>query len=74
MHQWSAVAFKFSENDIRHWLILLFADRVDMMEGLVEDLRKGHLPNVFAEMGWAAELKYNRKGLAKKAVIAAAIG
>jgi len=33
-------AFRRSENDIRHWLMLLFADRVNVVEGLVSDLRK----------------------------------
>ncbi|MDB5844981.1 MAG: hypothetical protein JWP79_2291, partial [Polaromonas sp.] len=32
------VAYKFSENDLRHWFILLFADRVNVGEGIVEDL------------------------------------
>jgi hypothetical protein len=30
-------AFRHSENDLRHWLMLLFADRVDAVEGLVAD-------------------------------------
>jgi hypothetical protein len=33
-------AYKISENDIRHWLILMFADRVDVVEGLLADSRK----------------------------------
>ena len=33
-------AFRRSENDIRHWLMLLLADRVNVVEGLVEDARK----------------------------------
>ena len=33
-------AFRLSENDARHWLMLLFADRVDAVEGLIEDARK----------------------------------
>jgi hypothetical protein len=62
-------AFRFSENDLRHWLILLAADRVNVGEGLLSDLAHGHVPNIFAEMGMAAEWKYNRKGFIKKAVI-----
>ena len=26
-------AFRYSESDLRHWLMLLFADRVNMVEG-----------------------------------------
>jgi len=30
-------AFGHSENNVRHWMMLLFADRVDAVEGLIED-------------------------------------
>jgi hypothetical protein len=63
-----SVAFKFSENDLRHWLLLLFADRVHMVEGLVADLAQGHVPNVYAEMGGRAELKHNPAGAVRKAL------
>jgi hypothetical protein len=66
-------AFKLSENDIRHWLMLLVADRVNMVEGIGEDLARGHIPNVFAEMGIKAELKHNPAGLVKKAAITTAV-
>jgi hypothetical protein len=68
------VAFKFAENDIRHWLILLGADRINVVEGIVEDLSHGHVPNILGEMGIKAEIKHNPKGLAKKVAIAGAIG
>jgi hypothetical protein len=66
-------AFRYSENDMRHWLMLLFADRINMVEGLGDDLMKGHIPNIFAEMGWKSELKYNRAGAIRKAAIATAV-
>jgi hypothetical protein len=66
-------AYKLSENDIRHWLLLLFADRVNVVEGIGQDLLSGHVPNIFAEMGGKAELKHNPAGLARKAVIASAM-
>jgi len=65
-----AAAFKQSENDMRHWLMLLLADRVNVVEGLVDDLAHGHVPNLFKEMGGPAEWKYNRAGFYKKAAIA----
>jgi hypothetical protein len=68
-------AFKYSENDIRHWLILMGADRVNVMEGLLSDLAQGHVPNLWKEMGLAAEWRYNRAGFMRKAlVISAAAG
>jgi hypothetical protein len=66
-------AFRYSENDLRHWFMLLAADRVDMVEGLVDDLAHGHVPNVFAEMGLRSEWKYNRAAFARKAAIASAL-
>lgn len=66
-------AFRFSENDLRHWLILMLADRVNVGEGLLEDLAQGQVPNVFKEMGGPAEWRYNRKGFIAKAAVASAV-
>jgi hypothetical protein len=67
------LAYRLSENDIRHWLLLLFADRVNVVEGIGQDLAQGRVPNVFAEMGGRAEWKYNRSGLIRKAAVASAV-
>lgn len=67
-------AFKFTENDIRHWLILLGADRINVVEGIVDDLAHGHVPNILGEMGIKSEWQHNKKGLATKVAIAGAIG
>lgn len=66
-------AFKYSESSYGHWLPLLLADRVNVIEGIIDDLKKGHIPNIFAEKGWNAEWKYNRAGLVKKIAIGALI-
>ena len=66
-------AFRYSENDLRHWLLLLAADRVNMVEGLVGDLSRGRVPNVYAEMGGPAELKHNPLGAARKALVVGAV-
>jgi hypothetical protein len=66
-------AFKYSENDLRHWLVLLFADRIHMFEGLASDLKRGTLPNLVKETGLKSELKYNRAGAVKKTVIVASV-
>lgn len=67
------VAYSLTENDIRHWLLLLLADRVNMVEGIGEDLMSGHIPNIFAEMGLKSEWKYNRAGLIRKVAVTAAV-
>lgn len=67
-------AFGYSENDLRHWLLLLAADRVDVVEGLVSDLAHGHVPRLYAETGGRAELRHNpRAAVAKAAVLAAGL-
>jgi hypothetical protein len=33
-------AFRRSENDVRHWMMLMLADRVNVVEGLFADLRQ----------------------------------
>jgi len=66
-------AFKYSESDYLHWLPLMLADRVGVVEGVIEDLAGGHVPNVFDERGWGAELKYNRKNFLIKAAATAAV-
>lgn len=62
-------AFKYSESSYGHWLPLLLADRVNVVEGVLEDLSKGHVPNIFAEKGWNAEWKHNPEGLVQKVAI-----
>jgi hypothetical protein len=66
-------AFKHSESTYLHWFPLVIADRVNVVEGIIDDLKKGIVPNIFAEKGWKAEWKYNRAGLIKKVAITAAV-
>ncbi|MFL6282988.1 MAG: hypothetical protein ACJ74Q_07570 [Pyrinomonadaceae bacterium] len=62
-------AFKYSESSYGHWLPLMLADRVGVVEGYIEDLSHGHVPNVFAERGWKAEWKHNRRGLVTRVAV-----
>jgi hypothetical protein len=66
-------AYRFSEADARHWMSLLLADRVNVVEGVIDDFKHGIVPNFFAERGWTAEWKYNRKGAIKTLAIRAAV-
>jgi hypothetical protein len=65
-------AFKYSESSYGHWLPLLLADRVNVVEGIVEDLQQGHFPNIFAEKGGKAVWKHNRKEILTKVAVGAA--
>jgi hypothetical protein len=67
------VAFNWSENDLRHWLLLLAADRINVVEGIGDDLAHGKVPNVLAEMGIKSEWQHNKAGLVRKAAIAGAV-
>src|SRR5687767_2015817 len=40
-------AFKYSEATTAHWMGLIFADRVNVVEGYIEDLTHGIVPNIF---------------------------
>jgi hypothetical protein len=69
-------AFRWSESNWLHWLMLMGADRVDMVEGVVEDLGRGKVPNIPAEMGARSEWKHNKTGFVIKtaAVLAVTAG
>ncbi|MCE6989731.1 hypothetical protein [Dyadobacter sp. CY323] len=66
-------AFRYSESQIPHWLALLLADRIQMFEGIADDLKSGHVPDLFSELGGRSELKHNALGFAKKAVVSIAV-
>lgn len=66
-------AFQHSEDRYRHWIPLILADRVNMIEGVIDDLKQGHIPDLVAERGWKAEWKHNPKDLAIKLITAATI-
>jgi hypothetical protein len=68
------LAFKYSESSYGHWLPLMLADRVGVVEGVVGDLKQGHVPNVLAEWGWKAEWKHNRISLVRRILAGAAVG
>jgi hypothetical protein len=66
-------AFQFSEGRYRHWLLLLLADRVNVVEGLVSDIFTGHVPHCLDERGLNAELKYNRKTVITRVAVGAVV-
>ena len=62
-------AFRFSVSQWGHWLLLMLADRINVVEGLVDDLRRGRLPNLVAERGLRAELRHDPQRLAARALL-----
>jgi hypothetical protein len=67
------VAFNYSESDWTHWLLLMAADRVNVVEGVLQDLGGLRVPNIPAEMGIKSELIHNRVGFVKKMAMSAAL-
>ena len=62
-------AFRYSESSYGHWLPLMLADRVGVVEGVFEDIGRGHIPNIPSELGWKAEWRHNRKSLVTRVVV-----
>lgn len=54
-------AYKYSEGRLTHWLLLIGADRVDVLESRVTGLLRGRPDNPFTEAGLQSEWK--RHGL-----------
>ena len=63
-----AHAFRYSEANGLHWMTLILADRVNVVEGILQDISHGRLPNFVDELGWTAEWKYNRKNFVRRIV------
>jgi hypothetical protein len=67
------LAFRWSESNWIHWLLLMGADRINMVEGIGQDLARAKVPNIPAEMGVKAEWQHNKKGLATKVAVTAGV-
>lgn len=59
-------AYKYSEATATHWMTLILADRINVIEGKLNDLRQGVLPNPWIERGWRAEWKHNRAAFVQR--------
>lgn len=54
-------AFGFSEGTFEHWMLLLLADRINVFEGLAEDVMRGYRPRLLEERGWNVDKKFKTK-------------
>jgi hypothetical protein len=63
-------AYRYSEGRLERWLMLLAADRVNVVEDIVSELAHLRVPNVFDEMGLRSEWKHNRSGVITTAAVA----
>jgi hypothetical protein len=62
-------AYKYSESSYGHWLPLMLADRIGVVEGIIQDLVHGHVPNLSAERGARADWRYNRAAAIRRSAI-----
>lgn len=62
-------AYGHGEAGWRHWALLMLADRVQV----VDDVSRGRIPNVGAEMGWGSAWRYDRGPLLVKVLAASAL-
>lgn len=67
------MAFNFSEGSFGHWLPLILADRINVVEGILWDIVRGHVPDITTERGWKAEMKFNKEKFLTKVAVRAAI-
>jgi hypothetical protein len=63
------VAYRYSEGRLLRWIALMFADRVDVAEGLASDIATLKPPNLVREMGLRSEWRYNRARVIKGAAV-----
>jgi hypothetical protein len=59
-------AYRYGESSNLHWVPLVLADRVNVVEGVLSDIGHGRLPNVFKESGWGVQWRYERGRLLRK--------
>lgn len=67
------LAYRWSEGRLAHWMTLMLADRVNVVEDLAADLARGRVPNIPKEMGLASEWRYNRASFIRKMAVTAAV-
>lgn len=67
-------AFRFSESQWGHWLLLMLADRINSVEGLVDDIAHGHGPNPLVEMGFVRRARSRESALATAAAAGLVLG
>lgn len=66
-------AFRFSESQWGHWLLLILADRVNTIEGVVQDVVSGRPPNPLVEMGLVKRSRSTQAGIATAVVVGAGV-
>lgn len=65
-------AFTHSESRLMHWFPLVLADRINVVEGILDDLVQGTIPNIPKEKGLTGKLAGQKNPTQQVLVIALA--
>lgn len=52
---------KFSEGHFEHWMLLILADRIGIVEGYIDDIAHGVRPRPLLERGWNVDKKFKTR-------------
>lgn len=52
------LAYRYGEGRLVHWFTLILADRIDVLEGGLEDIGAGKLPHPISERGLRSEITH----------------
>jgi hypothetical protein len=55
------IAFQKSEGTFSHWMLLILADRINVFEGIFDDVTKGIRPRFLEERGWRVDKKFKTR-------------
>lgn len=55
------IAFKRSEGTFGHWMMLILADRINIFEGVIDDITHGIRPRFLEERGWRMDKKFKTR-------------
>jgi hypothetical protein len=55
------LAFSYGEGSFAHWMTLILADRINVVEGLIDDVTHGVMPGLLKERGWNVDKQFKTK-------------
>lgn len=66
-------AFTHSESRLMHWIPLVLADRINVIEGILDDVLQSTLPNIPKEKGLTSNRDGDTTGLTRTVIVSALV-
>ncbi len=66
-------AFTHSESRLMHWIPLVLADRINVIEGILDDVMQGTLPNIAKEKGLTSNRDDTKNSLTQTVLVTALV-